>query len=564
MDTIWKYKEIENKLANRKDLSRLMQQILSDRGITEKEADNFLSGKPKDTFEPLLMKNMDEVSDLIIDSINEDKKVCVYGDYDVDGISSVSLLTQVLKNLAEDVSYYIPSRFDEGYGLNKEALKYLKDTGTDLVITVDCGTVSIEEVRYCREIGLDIIITDHHTVGEELPDCLLLNPKQEDCEYPFKEICGCGVAFKLGQVIQRKAGLSKDILREVLDLLALATIADIVPLVSENRAFAKYGLAEINKGKRKSIKTLIEKVGLKGKEIDAYEVAFILAPHLNAAGRLDSAYAAANLLTSNDPLEIEENANKLVEFNQERKEIQEKGFQKCKEIVETNYAEDAFLVIDLEDVNEGVTGIIAGKIKELYHKPTIIVTASKEEGLLKGTGRSIDDVNLYDEMKKNKECFVKFGGHAKACGFSMESHKLDDFRKNMNEQMEKVRATNPEYFVKTISIDEKADVTEMSKTFIRELELLKPFGYQNERPLFSLHGLIAKKIYYIGASKNHVKTVFVDGNKQEIAAIGFNMADQFDISDYNAYTYDVVGYPQINVWNNKESIQFMIKDVKKR
>ena len=563
METIWKYKtEDRIEIDKTKNVSPLVQRILHNRDIANEDVEDFINPKPKTTHDPFLMKNMDEVATRIIDVINEGKRVCVYGDYDVDGITSVSLLTQVLKCLTSSIEYYIPSRFDEGYGLNKEALAGLKESGVDLVITVDCGTVSFGEVDYCNEIGLEIIVTDHHTVGEKTPNCLVLNIKQEDCNYPFDGLCGCGVAFKLAQAIQRKASLPKEILKEVLDLVALATIADIVPLVGENRVLAKYGLAEINKKKRPSIKRLIEKVGLNEKKIESYEIAFILAPHLNAAGRLDSAYAAVKLLTTEDKIEIEENADLLLALNLERRAIQEEGYQKCCEIVEEKYLDNSFLVVDLGGLNEGVAGIIAGKVKEKYNKPTIIVTKAVEEGILKGTGRSIENIDIHKEMKKLESSFLKFGGHAKACGFSMKAENLDDFRMKINKQLDEIKEVNPDLFQKVIYIDVKAELPNVSKALVKELELLKPYGYMNERPMFVIENLCTGRIFYLGEKKNHVKTVFYDSENNEIEAIGFNMSEEFRMKDLNKVKYSVVGYPEINSWKGNEKLQFVIKDVK--
>ncbi len=559
----WTLDTSENEAELYDDIHPLIQSILIQKGIREiKDMVEFLSDKPKKTYDPCLMKNMDESVGIILNAVRHKRNIWIYGDYDVDGLTSVGLLTEVLSCLTERVFYYIPSRMEEGYGLNREALDMIKNRGADLVITVDCGAVSIDEVQYAKEIGLDIIITDHHNVGEVLPDCLMINPKQKDCRYPYKDLCGCGVAFKLAQMIQRKAGLDRKILNRILDLVAIATVSDIVPLTDENRVLVKYGLKEINKRRRKGLSVLLESVGLKYKEVNAYYIAFIIGPHLNAGGRMDTAETGVKLFLSNDEKEARNLARLLVELNRERKNIQDEGYRKCIDAVNQNYSEDLFIVIDSEDIHEGVAGIIAGKIKDKYHRPSIIVTESREEGILKGTGRSIAHIDIHQILKMYDYLFLKFGGHSCACGFSMKPDKLDLLRTSLNKELKKMKESNPEYFENEIKINLELKITDLTLDFIKILKQLEPFGFKNEKPIFLLKGLTIQDEYFMGGEREHLKLVCYDGSGNCLEAVAFNRAEEYKGME-KISEIDLVGYPEINEYNGTRKIQFLIKDFRK-
>ena len=371
------------------------------RGVTE-ESDilEFLSEKPNLTYDPFLLKDLDAGVDLLLSYVHQAKKICIYGDYDADGVTSISLMLQILSHLTDDLIYYIPSRFEEGYGLNKEALRSIRQQGAELVVTVDCGSVSYDEIEYGKSIGMDFIVTDHHNINDTPADCILINPKQPDCTYPFKHLSGCGVAFKLAQGIQRKAGLPKSVLTDVLDLVAIATIGDIVPLIDENRTLTKYGMGIISSKRRPGLKALMMETGLAQCKIKSESIAYIIVPHLNAAGRLLDAKVGVELLTATDEEKIKSCVSKLTESNLERRRIQEEAFVFCKEIIERDWKEDLFYIIDASGIHEGIAGIVAGKIKDEYSRPTIVVTPSCDTGYVKGSGRSINGLNLYELLKK--------------------------------------------------------------------------------------------------------------------------------------------------------------------
>lgn len=541
----------------------IILKILNNRGITE-EADilEFLSEKPSLTYDPFLLKNMKAGVDLILSSIKLNKKICIYGDYDADGVTSISLLFQILSHLTQKITYYIPSRFDEGYGLNKDAIDLIKKNGTELIITVDCGSVSYDEVEHAKKIGMDIIVTDHHNINDKPADCILINPKQQDCSYPFKQLAGCGVAFKLAQGIQRSTNLSKTVLTEVLDLVAIGTVGDIVPLIDENRTLVKYGMNIIHENKRLGLNQLIKEVGLVKGNIISENIAYSIVPHLNAAGRILDARTGVELLTSFDKDKISAGVGLLIENNTERRRIQEETFIKCKEIVTLNLRNDLFLVIDAKDGHEGIAGIVAGKIKDEFGKPTIIVTNTSGEGYLKGTGRSIDGINLFDILQRYKELFIKFGGHAGACGFLMKADMLEELRSCLNKEVEKIYQDNPNLFHHSLPIDVTIFDHELDMDLVVGLEKLGPFGCQNEKPLFLMKAITPTDVLYMGHSKQHAKFIGTGDRSKGFSCVLFNKAQNYMDILQEGKKMDIMGYPDINIWNGNSKIQFVLKDIK--
>ncbi len=543
-------------------VSSIIQQILESRGIiSEPEIREFLSLKPQETFDPFLLKNMDQAVNVIIDSVKKNQRICIYGDYDADGVASICLLLEFLSYLSKNVTYYIPSRVDEGYGLNMEAIDLIKKDGVDLIITVDCGSTSFHEVAYAKSLGMGVIVTDHHTVDIKPPECVLVNPKQPGCSYPFKDLCGCGVAFKLAQGLQRKTGLEKALLNNLLDIVAIATIGDIVALNSENRTLVKYGLEVINQGKREGIVKLAKAAEIKTKPLKSYQIAYIIVPHLNAAGRMAEACAGVKLFTAKSSKSIWEAAKTLAENNCERKKIQEESYKRCLEIVQTRHAEDRFIVIDAGDAHEGITGIVAGKIKEAYNRPVIVVTKSGTEDLIKGTGRSIEGVNIYDLLKEQEALFLKFGGHAGACGFLMEGKNLDELRSNLNNSLACRYQADSDIFYNKIKLDASIKINDLTDAFMGQLDLLEPYGHKNERPVFELPQVTISSIYFMGEDKQHARFAVSDG-QNTLDCILFNEAKCYALELEKHAVVSLVGYPDINIWNGISKIQFVVKDIK--
>lgn len=543
----------------KEDNKDILISLLEKRGIIGQESvEEFLSDRPQLTHDPFLMKDMKEASDRILVALDKHEHICIYGDYDADGVCGVSLMIEILGKLNADMSYYIPSRFEEGYGLNQEAIAKIKDRGTHLIITIDCGSVSYDEVEYAKELGMDVIVTDHHNLNDKPASCLLINPKQEDCPYPEKGLSGCGVAFKLAQALQRKLPkkLTKADLNKMLDLVAIATVGDIVPLTGENRTMVKYGIRVINSGKRSGLSMLIKGAGLKDGEINSENIAYVIVPHLNAAGRMLSARTGVKLLTADTEQEWKEAADCLLENNRERKRIQDIAFEEAVAQIDECGCQERFLILDLPNAHEGITGIVAGKIKDKYNLPTIIVTPTGENKL-KGTGRSIEGLDLYEMLSACSHLFDKFGGHAGACGFTMDSANLQILREALCTSAESRYRTDPLLFQSRLNIDIELEAEELKYELISCIEKFEPYGHKNSKPIIAIRGVSLSGPCYMGDRQQHVR-FYADG----VSCILFNRADEFREYYEQGRPVDIAGYPEINRWNGSEKIQFMVIDLR--
>lgn len=542
----------------------LVQLLLTQRGVGEEGALDFMSGKPRLTHDPFLLKDMEQSAKRILAGILAGEAVCIYGDYDADGVCSISLLLEILRKLGAQVSYYIPSRFEEGYGLNKEALRGIRERGADLVITVDCGSNSFAEVEYAKEIGLDVIVTDHHNLDGKAAACLLINPRQAGCRYPEKELSGCGVAFKLAQALQRTieaeypdmAGLlSKADLNRVLDLAAIATVGDIVPLLGENRTLVKYGLSVINSGKRPGLSALIRETGLKEGEIKSENLAYVIVPHLNAAGRLLTAETGVTLLTSRDPKEIRNAVALLTENNRERRQKQDEAYREAAAIVEDSQAGDLVLIVYAPFAHEGIAGIVAGKLKETYHRPAIVVTPTGQDGL-KGTGRSIEGINLYEMLSGSRRLFEKFGGHAGACGFQMKAENLPLLREDLKVFGESLFQKDPSLFQPKLYIDGQVDRRELTADFIGALDRFEPFGHKNQKPVLCIRDIRPDPPFYMGDNRQHARFSVSD-----LSFILFNRAEEYREWLDKSLRMDLAGYAEIDRYRMGK-IQFVVLDIR--
>jgi single-stranded-DNA-specific exonuclease len=539
--------------------------ILTRRGIaTEGDVAEFLSDKPTKTYDPFLLRNMREGVDFVLSAIDENKRICVYGDYDVDGIASAALLVQVLRCVTDNVDWYIPSRFSEGYGLNKEALRHIADAGGQAVITVDCGSVSAEEVLFGQSIGLELLVTDHHNMDGVAANCLIINPKQEGETYPFAGLAGCGVAFKLAQALQRRLALPRNILNGTLDLVGLATIADIVPLVDENRTLAKYGLQALNRTKRPGLRRLIEKLGLADRTINTESVAFVIAPHMNAAGRMGEAREVVRLLLTDDDKAIGRVTDELIAYNSMRKKVQEEVFGDCDEIAARVFDEDGenapICVINAGDAHEGITGIVAGKLKEKYNRPVIVLTNSGGASAgpwLKGTGRSVFGVDMYALLKKHGDMFEKFGGHAMACGFLMEARHEARFRKLLKGDMNALLAREPALLAWVDpEPDAEIEPRDICAAFIEQLRALEPFGSGNPAPLLAMRGQPVAELARMGERGQVLK--FYAGNVQ---CVLFGRADAYYETLASGKPVSLFGYPIMENYRGRDRIQFRVERV---
>ncbi|WP_409336940.1 single-stranded-DNA-specific exonuclease RecJ [Eubacterium sp. F2] len=537
-------------------------ELLHKRGIeTEEDIQEFLSDSPQKSYDPFLLLNMREGVDLILSAVNENKKICIYGDYDADGVTSTVILTEVLSHLTDNLMHYIPSRFGEGYGLNKPALKKIREEGAELLITVDTGTAAPEEVLYARELGMDVVITDHHTVPENPAPGILINPHQKTCPYPFSDLAGCGVAFKLAQALISAAGLPKRILTRTLDLVAIGTVADIVPLKDENRTLVKYGLRVINTGSRRSLQALMDAAHLHGRTVTAEQIAYIIGPHINAAGRVKHAEIAASLFLTEDEDLMRQRASELAECNALRKEQQQEVFEQAMQIVSERLSGDDFLVIDVQGNWEGVAGIAAGKIKELLYKPTVIVT-KEANGMLKGTGRCIDGLNLFDLLNEQKEMFTTFGGHAAACGFTLKPEYLDEFRRNLNQRTRAIRAEHPEIFVKRIMPDLRLSAQDASLDLVHQMELLEPCGCENEQPMTAVEGRI-EHVSHMGDRGQYLRFQAAMPEFHKLSCIAFHDVRRLEkeIQSTAGQPAEIVGRLQDDEWQGNHQLKMVVEDI---
>ncbi len=539
------------------DINPKILELLSLRGISQEEdIIEFLTSKPKRTYDPFLLLNMEAGVDFILKAIKQQKNICLYGDYDVDGITSICILRIMLSHLTDRVTHYIPSRFSEGYGLNRCAIDKLKARGVDLIITVDCGSTSYEEVEYAKSIGLDIIVTDHHSIMNKKANCLLINPKQEGCPYPFKGLAGCGVAFKLAQALREKSKLPKSVTNGLLDIVAIGTIGDIVPMVDENRTLAKYGLYELNKHDRLGIKLLVDAISMSSNSLRSDQIAYCIVPHLNAAGRMKDAVIGVDLILSNEPNRAKKLASELVLHNAERKRIQEETFVQCMALKEEQCQNSLFPIIRAENAHEGITGIVAGKLKDIYEKPVIIATPC--EGLLKGTGRSTDKIDMFQILDKYKDLFIRFGGHHGACGFLMSEENFQEFRTQANIDLEDRLKQDPDLLQQKSQYDLNITGADMTLDFMEQLELMEPFGCKNRRPIFCLSAVTLSNQQRMGKEGNHARFFAHSSDGTSAECVLFSKAIQHEQQLYRTALLDLYGTLQLNVWNGTKKVQFVV------
>lgn len=547
----------------------IIEELLHKRGFSsEEEIQEFLSEKPQKTYDPFLLPDLEAGVDFVLRAVRDRKKICIYGDYDADGITSVSILMEFLRNLTDRLEFYIPSRFDEGYGLNSEAVKRIGESGTDVLLTVDCGSVSFQEVELAKELGMEVLVTDHHSITDVRADCLLINPKRADSEYPFADLAGCGVAFKLIQGIQKKAGLPRAELNRTLDLVALGTIADIVPLLDENRTLVKHGMHIIASGMRPGLAALIERLSFDRERLSSDNISFGIAPHLNAAGRIDDASVAARLMLERDPEKMNQCVDQLIACNQKRKTLQEEAFDLCQKIIEANLAERKFLLVYAEGVHEGVAGIVAGKLKEKYERPVILLTPSGdcEKGqdssgrYLKGTGRSIPGVHLYRVLKSHEEWLLRFGGHEGACGFTMEKSNLPLLEQALEADMEQALQENAGLFTQAPQPDMALTGAQVTLELAENLRCLAPFGNKNPKPLFLLEQAALSRQQPMGDGR-HIRFLATCRDGYGVTCVLFGRARDYAQVIYGEKPVDLIGTVDFQEWKGNKSVQFIVESM---
>lgn len=556
----WEYleqdEELIKQIATKHNISELLAKILVNRGITgEEEIEIFLNPKRNNFHNPFLLNDMEKAVDRIIKAIETKEKTIIYGDYDVDGITSITVLKKFLNERGLQVDYYIPNRLDEGYGLNDEAIKKIAEQGYTLMITVDCGISGIEEVKKATSYGIETIITDHHEQLETLPEAYaIVNPKRKDNTYPFRGLAGVGVVFKVIQAISQKLNLDEKEYLKYLDIVCIGTISDIVPLVDENRVIAKLGLMLVKCTKNIGLGELIKETGYKN--VDSFMVSFGIAPRINACGRMGKQEEALELFLTDDYEKACTITKNLNQYNLQRQEIEKNIFdQAIEELQKENIDNLNSIVLAGENWHHGVIGIVASRITEKYFKPTILIGIENEIG--KGSGRSVPGFDLHDALAQSAEYLEKYGGHEMAVGLSLNKDKIKDFKIHF-EQIAKDK--NVKSIVPVIKIDCEIGKKELNKQTVEQIKLLEPFGEKNKPPLISYKNLKIVSIRTLSEGK-HLKLMLKDGN-DTVNAIGFNLGEL--INDYLiGDKVDVVGTLEINNYNCEEQIQINIKDMMK-
>ncbi|MBA4251468.1 MAG: single-stranded-DNA-specific exonuclease RecJ [Chlorobiaceae bacterium] len=560
----WKIKEVAdeteiNFLAESLSISHVLAKLLVFRNIKNfDQAKSFFRTSLDNLHDPFLMEDMEKATTRVIEALTNNERILIYGDYDVDGTCATALLYMFLKELNADVDYYIPHRIKEGYGLTKVGVDYAKENNFHLIISVDCGVTARDEADYANELGIDLIICDHHKPKEILPAAFaLLDPLKPNCNYPFKYLSGAGVAFKLAQGICKTIG-KNDLLFQYLDLVALAGAADIVPLIDENRTLVKAGLDLMNSSPRAGIKALIKSARVELGNLSSGQIVFTLAPRINAVGRLSDAKIAVKLLISKDENESLELAKQLETENIERRKIDEGTLNKAIDLVETSRLfECEAIILHEEDWHPGVIGIVASRLVERYYKPTIMLTTI--DGVAKGSARSISNFNIYDALRECQDLLLHFGGHEAAAGVAVEIKNLEEFKTKFNEVV-KSRLLDKDKLYEII-IDSKIRLTEIDAKFIRIMDQFSPFGPGNLRPTFLAENVTASSYRIVG--NNHLLMLLrqEDSNKN-FDAIGFDLGRFAKSLNGNKTTFDVVFSIDKMSREGKVFPQLRIKDIK--
>lgn len=579
MEAVWRVhaKRADfNALGEEFNIDPVVARVIRNRDMdTIREIDRYLNCDLNIQHEPSLMADMDKACNIMIGKINQGKAIRIISDYDVDGVMSNYILLVGLKEAGADVSYEIPDRMTDGYGINERIIREAHRDEIDTLITCDNGIGAFEAIGLAKELGMTVIVTDHHEpplVEDEqgnktktfVTADAVVNPKRPDCDYPFKEICGAAVAYKFIRHLYSLMG--KDWQEDwLIEMLGIATVCDVMPLRDENRAFVKRALELVAKTENKGLKALLQVHDLTGKRITSTTFGFVIGPCINASGRLDSAKRGLELLLAEDYNQALIWAQELKEINITRKDMTEKGKKEAIEMVEAQYMEDTVLVVFLPELHESLAGIVAGRLKEKFNKPTLVFTTA-ERGLLKGSGRSIEAYNMFEKLSEHKELFVKMGGHPMAAGFSIEESNLDILRDRLNEN----HGLQPEDLVPVVMIDVAMPFSYITPQLVRQLDMLEPFGNGNPKPVFAQANLKVKKVKFMGSDDQYIKIWFMDEYGRTVEAIDFDAnsfiqnikmwftdeeCDKMVQGMPNQVVLDITYYPDINEYNGRITIQ---------
>lgn len=546
-------------LQNALQVDEIIATLLIQRGIeTFEQARTFFRPSLEDLHDPYLMKDMNIAVERIEKAIQNRENILVFGDYDVDGTTAVSLVSSYLKTFYPNVATYIPDRYTEGYGVSYQGIDFADDNGFSLIIALDCGVKSIEHVAYAQNKAIDFIICDHHRPGDTLPNAVaVLDPKRDDCEYPYKELCGCGVGFKLIQALGQNRNQTINDLVPYLDLVATAIGADIVPITGENRVLAKFGLEVINSNPRQGIEALTK--NLKKKVLTISDVVFIIAPRINAAGRIKHGNYAVELLTEFDLEQAMAFASEIETFNSDRKDLDKQITQEALLQIETNHETDKFTtVVYQENWHKGVIGIVASRLTENFYRPTVVFTKSGEK--LAASARSVKDFDIYNALEACAEHLEQFGGHMYAAGMTLKEENYEAFKNKFEEVVQ--QSIHPDLLIPEISIDVEINLTDINEKLVRILKQFEPFGPENMSPLF-----LSKELNdtgygkAIGQDEDHLRLYVKQNDSDGFAAIGFGLANKKTLTD-NSKKFDAVYSIEENEWNGNVSLQLRLRDLK--
>jgi single-stranded-DNA-specific exonuclease len=552
-------KEKVQALQNALQVDEIIATLLVQRGIeTYEQAKTFFRPTLEDLHNPYLMKDMDKAVSRIEKAIENKENILIYGDYDVDGTTAVSLVSSYLRSFYPNVATYIPDRYNEGYGISYLGIDYAEDNDVSLIIALDCGIKSIDHVNYAKAKNIDFIICDHHRPGDVLPDAIaVLDPKREDCSYPYDELCGCGVGFKLIQALAENRNQTMEDLLPYLDLVATAIAADIVPITGENRVLAKFGLEVINSNPRPGIKALIQNV--KKKVLTITDVVFIVAPRINAAGRVKHGNEAVALLTEYNLEQAEQFASEIEQHNSDRKELDKQITNEALlQIEENNETERFSTVVYHENWHKGVIGIVASRLVEKYYRPTIVFTKSGDK--LAASARSVKDFDVYNALEACAEHLEQFGGHMYAAGMTLKEENYEKFKAAFETEVKK--AIHPDLLIPEIAVDLEMNFSDLDEKFMRILKQFEPFGPENMTPVFLSKNIIdSGYAKTLGNDAEHLKAFVKQNNSPNFNAIGFGLGAKIDVVK-NRNPFEAVYVLEENEWNGTISLQLQLRDVR--
>lgn len=550
-------------IARQFGIDPVTARVIRNRGIEGREnIERYLYGDLDSLYSPWLLKDMRPAVDILKRKLKEGQKIRIVGDYDIDGVCSTYILYQALKRLGGNVDYAIPDRIKDGYGINESMIRAAAEDGINTILTCDNGISAFSQIQTAKEFGMTVIVTDHHEVpadGEReiLPPAdAVIDPKQRSCSYPFPEICGAVVAYKLVQALYEESGVSREEWLELLEFAAIATVGDVMKLQDENRMIVKYGLKKLGHTKNLGLKKLAEKTNLDLNSITAYHIGFVIGPCLNAGGRLQTAKLALSMLLAKDEETAEELAQELKDLNDMRKDMTEHWTAEAKVLADTQYRNDKVLVIFLPDCHESLAGIIAGRLREYCQKPAIVLTRSEEA--VKGSGRSIESYHMFQKLSEVKDLMLKFGGHPMAAGLSLLEENIDEFRRELNERS----GLTEEDFKAKLWIDVPMPIDYINESLVEELKILEPFGQGNEKPLFAQKQVRIRSCRVIGKNKNVVKLVLEGGSGMPMDGILFTDGIAFEEERAGRTVMDIIYYPEINEYNGNRNLQVVIRNYK--